>query len=139
MDMLTDAQRAAKRKYANSDKGKLRQAQYVAANKTRVREYHAEWIKENRAKASAYVAKWRKENPKKYASQILRYAHANKEKIRAYKQFRKALNDGSLVRPKSCQHCGKTGRIDAHHHNGYDHPLDVLWLCRQCHRNEHPS
>lgn len=136
--MLTEAQKAAKRKYAQSEKGKLKAAQYFQANRERKLAYHAQWIKENSDKAAGYVAKWRKENPKKFAAQIKRYADGNKEKIMAYRQFRKALKAGILVRPTSCQECGKAGRVDAHHHNGYDKPLEVLWLCAQCHRDKHP-
>ena len=28
--------------------------------------------------------------------------------------------------------------MQAHHYNGYDRPLDVQWLCVQCHRDETP-
>lgn len=59
----------------------------------------------------------------------------------------KAVKDGKLERPTVCQLCGsvcesvdyvgrfgpcKRARIFAHHHNGYDHPLDVWWICYRC-------
>src|SRR6266568_2730447 len=58
---------------------------------------------------------------------------------------RTAIKRGNLVRPKTCNKCGtapghtKNGRtlIEAHHHNGYDDPLDVIWLCSRCHHYEH--
>jgi hypothetical protein len=58
----------------------------------------------------------------------------------------RALRDGRLVRPKRCQECHKpspdssNGRstIQAHHHKGYDLPLDVQWLCVKCHRPKDP-
>lgn len=53
-----------------------------------------------------------------------------------------AIRSGQLVRPDTCEECGETyptqsGRagIQAHHHKGYDHPLDVKWLCIPCHRD----
>ena len=58
-----------------------------------------------------------------------------------------AIRYGRLVRPDSCDYCGKNpskakdGRaaIQAHHHNGYGpgHYLDVVWLCVSCHRISH--
>lgn len=44
----------------------------------------------------------------------------------------RALNRGVLVKPVACEQCGRTGRIEAAHHD-YSKPLDVLWLCRFCH------
>lgn len=43
-----------------------------------------------------------------------------------------ALKIGILVR-QNCQYCDDPDS-DAHHHKGYDHPLDVLWLCQPCHQ-----
>ena len=55
---------------------------------------------------------------------------------------RTAIKQGILVRPEICEDCGKkppldrdgVQRIHAHHHLGYDRPLDVKWLCAKCHR-----
>lgn len=27
--------------------------------------------------------------------------------------------------------------VEGHHHNGYAWPLDVIWVCRPCHRDLH--
>jgi hypothetical protein len=67
------------------------------------------------------------------------------EKDRAKRIVRAAIDDGSLVRPTTCQKCGeipapyRDGRspIQAHHHD-YSKPLDVEWLCIKCHRDETP-
>src|SRR5688572_17760617 len=66
---------------------------------------------------------------------------------RAYRLVRSALSRGDLTRPTSCGRCGRTpppsrdGRslIHAHHHHGYECPLDVEWLCAWCHRKETPK
>lgn len=61
-------------------------------------------------------------------------------------QLGNAIRRGRIKRPARCEKCGeedvplKDGRtsIQAHHHKGYDHPLDVQWLCVMCHRHITP-
>lgn len=47
-----------------------------------------------------------------------------------------AVRKGRLTKPKECSRCGGKQRIQAHHKD-YEKPLDVVWLCEQCHRQEH--
>ena len=47
-----------------------------------------------------------------------------------------AIKAGTLIRPKKCEHCLKLRRVQAHHDN-YDKPLDVRWLCQRCHSRLH--
>jgi hypothetical protein len=51
-----------------------------------------------------------------------------------------AVKAGILVRPDLCETCGKPprgkGKINAHHED-YDFPLDVQWLCPKCHTRLH--
>lgn len=54
------------------------------------------------------------------------------EQVRAKGAVARAIKRGDLVR-QPCELCAATENIDAHHHLGYDHPLDVQWLCRSCH------
>lgn len=51
-----------------------------------------------------------------------------------------ALKEGVLIRPLSCEWCGgpPPGRKGMHgHHEAYDRPLDVIWLCAKCHSLRH--
>lgn len=58
--------------------------------------------------------------------------------IKAMYLVNKATMNGSLVRPSTCELCGKSPiknrrtPIHAHHWNGYNNPLDVWWLCKSC-------
>jgi len=126
------------KRYSDSDKGRAKKKEWVEANKEHLVEYHAQWIKDHQDRASAALAKWRRENRAKYNAQYKRYRDRNKEKFSAYRKFKRALKAGILVRPIACEKCGEDKkRIDAHHHLGYDKPLDVQWLCRQCHVDIH--
>jgi hypothetical protein len=63
-------------------------------------------------------------------------------KQRAHTAVTKAIKDGELVRPKRCEECGKrpnrrkNHRIVAHH-DDYNKPLQVRWLCSPCHGQTH--
>lgn len=65
-----------------------------------------------------------------------KYWDANPEKNKARKKIRTCIRNGSIVRPEVCSRCGKKGKIEAHHKD-YNKPLDVVWLCRKCHVDEH--
>ena len=51
----------------------------------------------------------------------------------------RALAAGTLTRPDACENCSRepytdAGRLDiVAHHDDYNKPLDVRWLCRPCH------
>jgi hypothetical protein len=49
----------------------------------------------------------------------------------------RALRDGDLLKPDKCSECDRGDRrIDAHHED-YERPLAVEWLCRSCHMRRH--
>jgi hypothetical protein len=52
-----------------------------------------------------------------------------------------AIKRGDLVKPGRCNRCQqpKASRDLHGHHEDYDKPLEVEWLCQQCHSAEHPK
>lgn len=66
--------------------------------------------------------------------------------MKAHAIVRAALKSQRLVRPSHCQSCGAPNKacsdgrsyLQAHHHQGYENPLDVIWICAACHRSETP-
>lgn len=65
---------------------------------------------------------------------------AKVQKNKSRRILRTAIEKGHIVRPETCSKCGKPSKrrdgrsgIQGHHHAGYDHPLDVEWLCVNCH------
>ncbi len=44
---------------------------------------------------------------------------------------------GELI-PEPCSRCGGTTNIEMHHED-YDEPLKIIWLCRVCHRELHQA
>lgn len=47
-----------------------------------------------------------------------------------------ALKDGRLIKGECCEKCKSTNKIEGHH-DDYTKPLDVRWLCEQCHKEWH--
>lgn len=65
-----------------------------------------------------------------------KWQRKNPEKRRAHEAVRDALRRGLLVK-QPCEVCGSVDHLDAHHER-YDRPLDVVWLCRLHHMRRHP-
>ena len=63
---------------------------------------------------------WKKRNPRKGAAHTL---------------LGTAIRAGRISRPETCSSCGES-RPHGHHEN-YDKPLDVIWLCPLCHKRRH--
>lgn len=54
----------------------------------------------------------------------------------AHSATRSAIRRGLLER-QPCERCGAEA-VDAHHPD-HRQPLDVVWLCRRCHRHHHAA
>ena len=52
----------------------------------------------------------------------------------AHNAVARAIRNGSLVRIP-CIRCGEQKSLA--HHEDYDKPLDVMWLCQPCHKQRH--
>lgn len=76
----------------------------------------------------------------------LRWQAKNPAACKAHHILNYAIKRGRITRPAACERCGVTparardGRslIHGHHHQGYERPLDVQWLCSYCHRKLDP-
>jgi hypothetical protein len=100
----------------------------------------------SRAARRAYYAK----NREKIISKVIAwesergYHTRDRVKKTAAMAVYRALKDGRLVRPDSCDRCGATPKplrngispIQAHHED-YSRKLDVMWLCTACHGEMH--
>ena len=63
----------------------------------------------------------------------------------AHSEVKKALNIGILEKASNCSRCkqleqfGADGRSLLHaHHDDYEKPLMIRWMCSKCHRIETP-
>jgi hypothetical protein len=97
---------------------------------------------------TCYQRAWRAANPDKVKAARQRYykrtkarqrekaKQADRAKVYARNQVNNAIKGGRLVRGP-CEVCGKEN-TDAHH-DDYDKPLEVRWLCPSHHHLLHPG
>lgn len=95
-------------------------------------------IEEVRSKARQRFQRTRQQNPEQHRAINRRWADNHRDRIRVAKRageaVRRAIRRGSLVRPDVCSRCGNSGVPIEAAHKDYSKPLDIVWLCRPCHR-----
>ena len=134
--------RAANREHVNA------QARgYYAKDPEKAKAVAAKWRAANpeeaRRRSNESGAKWR-ENHRELARRLnreynLRRRTESPEKYKAGYMVRNAIVQGVLRKPDECSTCGEEyPPLEIHaHHEDYDRPLDVIWLCRPCHKALH--
>jgi len=124
-------------------------------NREKTKRYKKNWEKQNREKALAYkrqyMKRWRTENQEKDKESRKKYRANNKEaRLKANKEYdkknpkrkkaRKRLQHlvriGKIKKSNGCSICGSNYFIDGHH-DDYNKPEIVFWLCRNCHVKLH--
>jgi hypothetical protein len=71
----------------------------------------------------------------KLAAKVCRaWRSADLRRNRAHNMVSRAIKKGKLTR-MPCIRCGAL-KTEAHH-DDYDKPLDVMWLCTPCHKQRH--
>lgn len=65
----------------------------------------------------------------------VRYHRRHPEKLRAVQLVHEAVQRGDLTK-NPCERCGATDQVQGHH-DDYSKPLEVRWLCQQCHNAHH--
>src|SRR6266487_4953291 len=114
-------------------------AHYAAIHREIKRKWRANWVaahplevrmsnRESKRKRSVREAEYKRQylathpiDPLKRAARIL---------------LNNKVATGEIVRPTACIRCFAVGRVQGHHPD-YSKPLEVLWLCKECHIEEH--
>lgn len=135
--------RAKNKEYIKVHKEELREKQkeYCKKNAERIKEKKKEWEDRNRE----HVRKSRRDYMKqRYAEDPEFRNRAKARRKQEYKKFSseerarrvvsRAIRLGKLAR-RPCEACGK--EPTQAHHDDYNYPLKVRWLCSVCHAEWH--
>jgi hypothetical protein len=109
--------------------------QWNAAHPTERRAHAKHWRATHRAERAAWQQNYRRAHPDEAAASVCRWNEKHPGANRAHLKVQRALKSGELTKSPFCQLCLDGEHVlDAHHHNGYEHPLDVIFLCHPCHQ-----
>jgi len=84
-----------------------------------------------------YMRRARKSNPQKFKrrERLSAYYRPKTEKTKGREILNSALKSGKVIKPTNCSQCGKIRKLTAHH-SDYSKPIEVIWLCYECHGNK---
>jgi len=93
------------------------------------------WLARERRRSRIKSAKARAEGIKMQSSPATKqkWAMNNPHKRKAQYIAANARRSGKLIKPKQCSTCEKEHHDLEMHHPDYNKPLDVVWLCTECH------
>jgi len=91
---------------------------------------------ENKEAFSGYFKKYYQENKEKKSGYDKNRYKTHKKEAAAKDKVKYNISKGVIVRPDRCEECNRECKPDAHHED-YNKPLDVVWLCRSCHVTKH--
>jgi len=125
-----DCLREYRRKWSRDNPGK------VEANRIAYKQRHAEKERERRAanpgKVKEINMRVYQNNREKYKTMVAEYRRKFPEREHAHNILKSAIRSGKILKPEYCEICGKKANLQGHH-DDYNRPLDVFWLCGNCH------
>jgi len=103
-------------------------------NYTTQRKIHSEWRNKNKPQIDIY----QKVNQPSRTIQQRKRRQQNPIVHRAHRKVKYAIATGKLI-VGLCAHCGiSPKKVKMHaHHEDYNKPLEIIWLCPSCHRISH--
>ena len=90
----------------------------------------------NLEKIRAYDRERAKNSERKKTNLIINRAWRNEDtrRAKAHNKVSRAIKNG-LLKKQPCIRCGEQKSLA--HHEDYDKPLEIMWLCQPCHKQRH--
>ena len=131
------------------DKIKAASRRYYQENREHLYRKHLEWRKNHPEKIYQYGVKFRKTHQDYLQQKRItqkhkdcvriknaRYRKEYPEKVKAHYLANYAAKKNRIGVYDKCAQCGQSKKIEKHHQD-YSKPLEVIFLCKQCHCDVH--
>lgn len=102
-------------------------------SKTSIRSRNKDTARDNNR---MFMRKYRSENMDACRRRERQRTRIKDEKYIARKELNLAVNRNEIIKPLDCEECGQRVKLTAHHED-YSKPLEVAWLCYECHGIKH--
>ena len=125
--------------------------EYVAKEKERLKKYNQtergkethkfrnkKYLQTTKGKIAEIKSRKKYQQTAKYKKAIEKYRAKFPEKRKAQGILAYAIQSGKIKRPSVCSLCN-IQCIPEGHHPDYSKPLDVIWVCKDCHTGIHWS
>lgn len=109
--------------------GRINRCKTCQAPRTRA------WNRANRDRLRESNRRYRERNREQDRRASAR--RRNTPEARARRAVKRAIVNGTLVRPETCEDCGERSNAIEAHHEDYSRRFDVNWLCPTCHGLRH--
>lgn len=131
--------KAYNRKYYQKNKSTIlsRSKEYYSNNTERVKSNVKKWKSENPERSRELANKGYQRRREEYQKYSKEYRVKNRHKTRAKSAVANRIRAGKLGRPKLCSICNKGNCRIVGHHDDYDKPYQIKWVCDSCHKKIH--
>ena len=113
-----------------------RSVEHNRANPAMVKIRRERWALNHPGGSAAKQRRHREAHPEIVRARTRAERENHPTRVSARKKVHYALKTGLLVRPDRCEGCGSSTKVQAHHED-YERPLSVRWLCARCHKSTH--
>ena len=118
--------RKNKKKYDEEKKEEIKE--YNKKHYEENEEYNKEYYLKNRDKILEKNGEWKKNNKNKHSNYVLKSNLKNPTHLKA----RNLARQITIPKGKLCVECNKELAVEKHHED-YDKPLKVVFVCKKCH------
>lgn len=121
----------------NPEKVREKERKRYADNPEKAREKARRRYARNPEKFLEFGKRYRQIHKEKVNERLSNWRANNQEKTRTHSAVLQAMRTKAIMKPTDCECCGKQGVTLDGHHDDYAKPLEIRWLCRQCHNDWH--
>lgn len=135
-DGVSSACKKCVKERRSTEENKAKDAKYFQDNKEILTEVHQKYYADNREKLIYNKKNYYEKNKEQYLQYNYEWIRNNKKARNAQSLVQSIVRCYPFVKPNKCSICNNTEKIEGHHED-YDKPTCIIWLCKKCHAQLH--